>query len=64
MVARALASIFGQEGAAHILGVRWKNSNNLSALEGSVWVYMRETERQRETSVFFKILIFWIFGHM
>ena len=47
VVARALASILGQEGAAHTLGVRWKNSHHLSALEGSVWVYMRKTERER-----------------
>ena len=44
VVARALASILGQEGAAHTLGVRWKNSHHLSALEGSVWVQECEAE--------------------
>ena len=64
VMARALASVLGQEAVGHNLGVRWKNPSHLSALEGSVLVYVRERGREREISIFFKPLLFWVFNHM
>lgn len=52
VMARALASVLGQEAVGHTLGVRWKNPSHLSALEGSVLVYVRERGREREISIF------------